>query len=393
MSFQQPTSTTIRQTQFRGKTHTFQVKSVLAPEVGGGLLHLDASDAYVLTTSVDETPSSQHTLPYSQQPDGSWLASGTVNVITNTVTLLSGSVILQDPLGEMLTLPISIEPSLFLDSSVIEFNDTKLGDTIATILNVRQRGVIAPVNLRVEPKHQFVIADAKAPMVTADKMNIMPVFEGTNIIIRYKPNRGGLHKARLVVSTPYDIKTVQLQGQTGGFFNRLQMPKLPPLRLTAPVIPYRGQLMGGLAAVVFAGLLWTSYSILTRSERKIDPAVATRQSLSAYANLPTPVSRTKKAVDFVPESKSTSTLATSTDASAPIKPPSSKALPQPAEQIVLKKPVARSVQPEEPIVAKVYRLKPATSTQTASAQTSTFSADQISDLEKELNGLTPSNKP
>lgn len=356
-------------------------------------MYLDTTDGYVLTTSVDETPQTQHTLAYAQQPNGSWLASGSVNVMANAVTLLSGSVTLQDPSGEILTLPISIEPSLFVDSSVIAFDDTKLGDTIATILNVRQRGVIAPVSLHLEPRQQFAIADAKTPMVTVDKLTIMPSFDGSNIIISYKPNRAGRHKARLVVSTPYDTKTVQLQGQTGGLLSRFQIPQSPRLRLTIPAIPYPARLVNGLAVVGFVGLIWMSYQVLTRSENKTDLAVLTRKPSRAYVSQSTPASRPQKAVDVAPESTLPPPPATTIVASAPVEPPSPKALPKPTEPVAPKKPVVQTDRPDGALVAKVYRPKQVTPAQTVSAQKSAFSADQISDLEKELNGPTSSNKP
>ena len=345
MPFQQPAPIIIRQTHFRGRTYTFPVESVLAPGSGGGLLHLEASEGYLVATSANRSLQVEQTIPYIQQPDGSWLVSDKVSLTVSVNALISGSVTLLDPLGETLSLPIRIAPSLFVDSSEISFDETKLGDSTATILNIRQRGALTPIHLSVEPKNQFAIADAKTAMISASTLTLTPSFEGSNIIVIYKPNRAGRNAAKITINTPYEIKIVQLLGQPGGILGlvrwpeipniplptmprwqwpdlpRLQRPKLPRLpmpkmpRLQLPEIPrlalldsphfqpsspsrlqmlaisirtYRGPIIGGLAALAFGAMVWMGYGMLTQPETKTEVAARSQSSAEAQLNNATP---------------------------------------------------------------------------------------------------------
>lgn len=406
MPFQQPALMTVRQTYFRGKTFVFPVESVLAPGAKGGLLRLKASENYLLTTSANKTPLTEQTLPYVEQPDGSWRVSGAVNLTATATALISGSVTLHDPLGETLILPIRIDPTLFVDSYEINFDETKIGESMATILNIRQRGALTPVNLRVEPNHQFSIADPKMAMISASELTFTPAFEGSNVIVTYKPNRAGRNAARLVITTPYETQTVQLVGQPGGLLGRFQWPELP--RLQWPATPHRGPVVGALAAVVFGVMVWMTYGLLAQSENKIALTVWPQTLAEPHTRLASPTRRPKKAVEQLPQ---ITLVEKSKEKSTSVEPPTSKSLPQSQEKVVTKQERERieseqsnqiklaiqqpkamevSIEPEP-----LNRPKPMKVDKPVLAKSSVpiSLADQISDLERELNGSDSPKQP
>lgn len=451
MPFQQPAPIIIRQTHFRGRTYTFPIESVLEPGSEGGLLHLDASEGYLLATSVNETLQTEQTIPYVQQPDGSWLASGRINLTVSVNALISGSVTLRDPLGETLSLPVRIAPSLFVDSSEISFDETKLGDSTATILNIRQRGALTPVQLSVEPKNQFAIADAKTSMISLFNLTITPTFEGSNVVVIYKPNRAGRNAAKITITTPYEVKVVQLLGQPGGLLGlvrwpevpnfplptmprwqwpdlpRLQRPKLPRLpspkipRLQLPEIPqlqlpelarlqratiprlqlpvfsiraYRGPIIGSLAVMAFGAVLWMGFGMLTQSENKIALSALSRPPAETKISLTTPARKSDKPIVQALPTTPEASVETRTEESIPVEPPVPEPLPQPEEKVVIRKKLERS-EPEKLArveLAKANRTKLVKPNESISAK-SAFSAEKVSELEKELNGSLSSKQP
>ena len=158
--------------------------------------------------------------------------------------------------------------------------------------------------------------------------------------------------------------------------------KVPRWRPTIWSIANRRNVVVRLAPIVgYVALVWAVYALQSQSKNVIDRAVLIRQPSEDYANALAPFSRPerpKKEPKVIPTS-------TNTDA-ALVKSPGSKTFPQPRDRAVTKTSIPRDDQSSESVVLEFYRTKPVTPSQRVPAQTAAFSVEQVSELEKELNG-------
>ena len=265
MSFRQPTQTNIRYFHFWGNTYDFPVESVLRSKQGDGQLHIEASSGYGLTTIIDSTPKTRQTISYVNQADGSWLAQGRLSLVATGPSLINGTVTLRDSIGETLSLMVSIEPVLFVDGSTVSFNQTEPNETDIIFLKIRQQGAITPVALAIHDSNRFALATSTQEVDFTPNLTIDTPFDGTYVYIRYVPSRSGRDVARLVITTPYDTKTVSLEGQANivaGWYRLRDWPDLlTPWRMLSrqpAVAPVRKWALSSLLLVM--GLGYASYT-------------------------------------------------------------------------------------------------------------------------------------
>lgn len=234
---------------FQDQAYTFSVESVLGPHQGFGRLLIEASAGYLLTTPSNTTPQPEQTVSYAIQPDGSRVARSTVTLLATGPSMVNGSVMLRDPLGEAVMLKIHVTsqisqpvlaPLLTVSGSELVFNRMEVGEEGFAILKISQQGTDTPVLLSTDDPAQFGLATGVKELNFGSDLTLTPLPNGTYVHIRYRPNRTGRHLAHLFIEAPYDTKTVSLQGQAVGLLP-IVLPKLrssphtrPSMRLPNP---------------------------------------------------------------------------------------------------------------------------------------------------------------
>lgn len=227
---------------FQDQAYTFLVESVLEPQEGFGRLLIEASADYLLTTAASATPQPEQTVSYVIQPDGRRIARSTVTLLAAGPTIVNGTVTLRDPLGQAVMLRIEgarqamqpfLAPMLTISGSELLFNRLELGEVGFAILKISQQGTDTPVVLRTDDPTQFELATGIKELNFGPDLTLTPSPGGTYIHIRYTPRRAGRHQAQLFIETPYDTKTVSLQGRAVGLLPIV----LPNLRLSPRINP------------------------------------------------------------------------------------------------------------------------------------------------------------
>lgn len=274
MPIRQPKQRTIYTSEFLDKAYCFTIESTLEPqEQRSGLLMLSASAGYLLTTSFSNEPKREQAFRYTQQPDGSWLATDQVKLTATEDSPGNGTIVIRSPLAE--TIVITIEatsgavvllehPKLTVSESVLTFPQTSPGKPSFRILTVAQQPnvVSAPVTLTTDAPEQFQLACDSRPTFSPT-LTLTPSSLGTYVHVRYSAGKSGFDRGQLTIRSEYEERTIALEGRSVGLLPGIRAlspaSNLATLRRpNRPFVPRQLPLV--LALALSIGLVYAGYS-------------------------------------------------------------------------------------------------------------------------------------
>lgn len=264
MSILQPTLTTISPDDFRDNTYCFTVESVVTQKEFTGMLTVNTSAGYLLTTSHTNDLRREQTLDHVQQTDGNWIAKGTVNLIASGNELVNGTVVIRNSLTESVVLTIeATSVSLVQQKSfglatlqpTLTFASTSPNKASFLIVTIDPQSTDIPLKLTTDAPEYFQLASDSRPIFLPD-LNLAPSSTGTSVHIRYSTKRPGTHRGQLIIQGAQEKQTVLLEGRT----TRL-LPTLKPrtLRYSAQHKMLARKSILFLALVIMGGLTYVGY--------------------------------------------------------------------------------------------------------------------------------------
>ncbi|MBD2701417.1 hypothetical protein IC229_12265 [Spirosoma sp. BT702] len=254
MPISKPIQTTISTSDFRNKAYTFSIESVLTTNVAPGWLVVSASAGYLLTTSLTNQVGREHTFEYKQQANGSWLANGTVTVMSRDDQSADGKIVIQNSVDESVILTIAatstaVERSktaaLMGDQPTLTFAPTPSGKPSFLIVTITPQQAGETVTLTTDAPDVFQIASDSRPKF-GSALTFTPSTTGTYVHVRYVSSKPGTHSGQLLLQSDSETRSVTLTARTTGLLpGMLQRPNQSALK----------RLWVGLGSLVLVGSL------------------------------------------------------------------------------------------------------------------------------------------
>lgn len=107
------------------------------------------------------------------------------------------------------------QPALIVSNTSLEFAKTFRGKPQFQLLTIAQQDADTPVTVSTNAPDQFQLACDERPAFTTS-LTFTPLIMGTYVHVRYAPVRLGVHKAELLIETPYETQVVTLVGRSTG---------------------------------------------------------------------------------------------------------------------------------------------------------------------------------
>lgn len=117
------------------------------------------------------------------------------------------------------------DATLLIDHSEITFANKRAGKEAIASLLIRQLGANTPVLISVANPNWFTLSQSTIDSSFAPSLCFIPANEGSLIYIRYAPKSVTRHRTFLMVTTPYDVQTVVLEGAPAGLASWFRLPK------------------------------------------------------------------------------------------------------------------------------------------------------------------------